>query len=180
VRCLTFLFDGPNKTNLGQIVFGQSKIQIMQSGKSTQKSKKNVIESHPSPEVITPLESSKTAKRAAKPLASAPAAAKEAKVAKPKSLSAKSRLTSSERTTHSTSLHRAAKPATVPSEAAPEMPLASPAVEHAKAPITTKHRHFTHDEVSKLAYSYWLARGKHGGNAHEDWIRAEHELRSKA
>ena len=61
------------------------------------------------------------------------------------------------------------------------MPLASPAVEHAKAPITTKApRHFTHDEVSKLAYSYWLARGKHGGNAHEDWIRAERELRSKA
>ena len=71
-----------NKTNLGQIVSGQSKIQIMQSGKSTQKSKKNVIESHPSPEVIAPLESSKTAKRAAKPLASAPAAAKEAKVSK--------------------------------------------------------------------------------------------------
>jgi Protein of unknown function (DUF2934) len=181
LRCLTFLFDGANKTNLGQIVSGQSKIQTMQSGKSTQKSKKNVIESHPSPEVIAPMESSKTPKRAAKPVASAPAAAKEAKVTKPKSLSAKSRLTSSERTTHSTSLHRPAKPASVPAEATPETPLASATVEEKKAPISkSTPRHFTHDDVSKLAYSYWLARGKHGGNAHEDWIRAERELRSKA
>jgi len=34
------------------------------------------------------------------------------------------------------------------------------------------------EEVAKLAYSYWEARGCQGGCPEEDWIRAEMELRS--
>jgi hypothetical protein len=177
--CITFLFDGANKTKFGQIVFGHGKMNIMQSGKPTKKTKKSAIESNASPEGIDALESPNTSKRAAKPLATAPAA-KEAAIAKPKSLNAQSRATSSERTARSTSLHRAAKPATVAAEVTREVPLASPAVAEevkAVASSTAPHR-FTHHDVAKVAYSYWLARGQQGGNPYDDWIRAEHELRS--
>ena len=37
----------------------------------------------------------------------------------------------------------------------------------------------TSDEISKLAYSYWEARGYQGGNPEEDWLRAEQELNAK-
>ena len=35
------------------------------------------------------------------------------------------------------------------------------------------------EEVAKLAYSYWEARGCQGGSEEEDWLRAEIELRSR-
>jgi hypothetical protein len=31
------------------------------------------------------------------------------------------------------------------------------------------------EEVARLAYSYWEARGRQGGSAEEDWYRAEKE-----
>lgn len=34
----------------------------------------------------------------------------------------------------------------------------------------------THEEIAELAYSYWEARGGHGGSPWEDWFRAEREL----
>ena len=34
------------------------------------------------------------------------------------------------------------------------------------------------EAITKLAYSYWEARGCQGGSAEEDWLRAEQELRS--
>lgn len=34
------------------------------------------------------------------------------------------------------------------------------------------------DEIARLAYSYWEARGYQGGSPEEDWLRAEQELRS--
>jgi len=34
----------------------------------------------------------------------------------------------------------------------------------------------THTEIARLAYSYWEARGRQGGSALEDWLRAEREL----
>jgi hypothetical protein len=37
----------------------------------------------------------------------------------------------------------------------------------------------TFDQISRLAYSYWEARGCQGGNPDEDWIRAERELRGE-
>jgi hypothetical protein len=33
------------------------------------------------------------------------------------------------------------------------------------------------DEIARLAYSYWEARGCQGGSPEEDWLRAEQELR---
>jgi hypothetical protein len=38
----------------------------------------------------------------------------------------------------------------------------------------------SYDEVARLAYSYWEARGCHGGCPEEDWLRAEEELRSRS
>jgi len=32
------------------------------------------------------------------------------------------------------------------------------------------------DDIARLAYSYWEARGENGGSAEEDWFRAEREL----
>ena len=37
----------------------------------------------------------------------------------------------------------------------------------------------SHEEVARLAFSYWEARGGHGGSAEEDWLRAEKALRSR-
>jgi hypothetical protein len=33
------------------------------------------------------------------------------------------------------------------------------------------------DEIERLAYSYWVARGQQHGSHIEDWFRAEQELR---
>jgi hypothetical protein len=33
-----------------------------------------------------------------------------------------------------------------------------------------------HEAVSRLAFSYWEARGFQGGSAEEDWLRAEEEI----
>jgi hypothetical protein len=32
------------------------------------------------------------------------------------------------------------------------------------------------EEVARLAYAYWEARGRRGGSPEEDWIRAERHL----
>jgi len=32
------------------------------------------------------------------------------------------------------------------------------------------------DDIARLAYSYWEARGYQGGSPEEDWLRAEQEL----
>ena len=37
----------------------------------------------------------------------------------------------------------------------------------------------THEDVAELAYSYWEARGGHGGSPWEDWFRAEQELKRR-
>lgn len=34
----------------------------------------------------------------------------------------------------------------------------------------------THEEIAKLAHSYWAARGYAHGSAEADWLRAEREL----
>jgi hypothetical protein len=46
----------------------------------------------------------------------------------------------------------------------------------AKADVTSSDSVVTYDEISKLAYSYWEARGYQGGSPEEDWLRAEQEL----
>lgn len=37
----------------------------------------------------------------------------------------------------------------------------------------------TESEIARLAYSYWEARGGHGGSAWEDWLHAEEELKRR-
>jgi len=37
----------------------------------------------------------------------------------------------------------------------------------------------THEEIARLAYSYWEARGWKHGSAEQDWLRAERELRQQ-
>jgi len=37
-------------------------------------------------------------------------------------------------------------------------------------------RQATHEEIAKLAFSYWIARGGVHGSADLDWLRAEKEL----
>ena len=34
----------------------------------------------------------------------------------------------------------------------------------------------SHDEIARLAYAYWEARGRRHGSHQEDWYRAEREL----
>ena len=36
-----------------------------------------------------------------------------------------------------------------------------------------------HEELARLAYSYWQARGCPDGSQEEDWFRAEKELRQR-
>lgn len=43
----------------------------------------------------------------------------------------------------------------------------------------TPRREVTQEEIAKLAYSYWIARGHSHGGAQEDWLRAERELRQR-
>ena len=35
------------------------------------------------------------------------------------------------------------------------------------------------EEIGRLAYSYWEARGGQGGSPEEDWRRAEEEVRAR-
>lgn len=37
----------------------------------------------------------------------------------------------------------------------------------------------TYDEIARLAYSYWEARGGQGGSPWDDWFRAEQELKRR-
>jgi Protein of unknown function (DUF2934) len=38
----------------------------------------------------------------------------------------------------------------------------------------------SNDEIRKLAHQYWIDGGRREGRHHEDWARAERELRSRA
>jgi hypothetical protein len=46
-------------------------------------------------------------------------------------------------------------------------------------PPVEETRQPAHDKIAGLAYSYWEARGRQGGDAAEDWLRAERELRER-
>jgi hypothetical protein len=54
----------------------------------------------------------------------------------------------------------------------------SPEVEQTPTPLVVKFD-LDKDEVARLAYSYWEARGYQGGSPMDDWIRAEKELREQ-
>ena len=45
---------------------------------------------------------------------------------------------------------------------------------------TMQNRSVSHDDVAKLAHTYYQQRGHKHGHHVEDWLRAEQELRQKA
>jgi hypothetical protein len=47
-----------------------------------------------------------------------------------------------------------------------------------QAEATETNSVVTFEEISKLAYSFWEARGCQGGSQEEDWLRAERQLLS--
>jgi hypothetical protein len=53
--------------------------------------------------------------------------------------------------------------------------ISSPAVTVPAAPKVV-----THEDIAKLAHSYWVARGHAHGSPHEDWVRAERELKQQS
>ena len=46
-------------------------------------------------------------------------------------------------------------------------------------PVTGASRPPTQEEIARLAYSYWEARGCPQGSAWEDWFRAERALKER-
>jgi hypothetical protein len=44
----------------------------------------------------------------------------------------------------------------------------------------TKAVAVSHEEIRKLAHQYWIDGGHRHGHQHEDWARAEAELRRRA
>jgi hypothetical protein len=71
--------------------------------------------------------------------------------------------------------HAPAKHSFVPAaENSPSIaPVSIPAT---KADIAPTDPVVTFEQISKLAYSYWEARGFQGGSPEEDWLRAEQKL----
>ena len=72
-----------------------------------------------------------------------------------------------------------------PRKHAPAKRTATPVVETSPSTETTlSHSVVTEgpsfDEIARLAYSYWEARGYQGGSSEEDWLRAEQQLRGRA
>lgn len=92
------------------------------------------------------------------------------------------------------------KPVEAAEQSAPSVAVKKTAVKAAepkvsakpRAPRATAHKHhaktsvevietpvapvIVHEDVARLAYSYWEARGFQGGSAENDWLRAEGEL----
>lgn len=74
--------------------------------------------------------------------------------------------------------HKKAMPA-VQSPVTPSVP----AIQEYGAPVQTAQPQPaapTQDEIARLAYSYWEARGCQGGSMADDWFRAEQELLSRS
>ena len=55
----------------------------------------------------------------------------------------------------------------------------TPAGQSSEVAITSSEISPSHEEIAKLAHSYWAARGFQHGSPEEDWLRAERELTAK-
>jgi hypothetical protein len=51
--------------------------------------------------------------------------------------------------------------------------------EPTEATASHKLSELDRDEIEKLAYSYWVARGQQHGAHEDDWLRAEREIRMR-
>lgn len=59
----------------------------------------------------------------------------------------------------------------------PETPARGPEVTYKTAIVTEQA--LSHEDIARLAYSLWEARGRKHGNPEEDWLQAEAELRQQ-
>jgi hypothetical protein len=69
------------------------------------------------------------------------------------------------------------KKATVGTQASDSEPASSAAGVESRDPADPV---VDHEDIARLAYSYWEARGFCGGSPEEDWLRAQEELRKGA
>ena len=83
--------------------------------------------------------------------------------------------TSTKETVASAPVRAAAKPrvSTVKHSKAASAPVAVVEVETVEVETVTLS---AHDQISKIAYGYWAARGFEAGSPEQDWLRAEQEL----
>ena len=81
---------------------------------------------------------------------------------------ARSRRPSTNRTQHS-----AAAPET------PALPGRDPETQVAQPDAMVSDRDLSREDIARLAYALWEARGGQGGSPEEDWLRAEQELRRR-
>jgi len=135
----------------------------MQPGKATKKtSPKKIEETRVSPETVVAAEPASVPRKRAMKTAAGNRA-----------------LPASKPRTPPTAKHRSAKPATV-APRAPALAMATAAGASAGASVAAEvYAGGAHQRIAELAYSYWLARGRQGGDQQDDWFRAEHELRSR-
>ena len=80
--------------------------------------------------------------------------------------------------TTATKTATAAKPRKPATKKAANGAIAKPAA--ANGHVLEMERAAPHDEVARLAHTYWQQRGQQHGQHIEDWFRAEQELRGKA
>jgi len=55
----------------------------------------------------------------------------------------------------------------------------TPAEGRAKIATNSTEISPSHEEIARLAHSYWVARGYANGSPEQDWLRAERELRAR-
>jgi DUF2934 family protein len=72
---------------------------------------------------------------------------------------------------------RPVPPRTKPSTAVTETPVSRSSEMSAGSSAYAAEQQLSHDDIARLAYSLWQARGCPIGNSEEDWLRAEQELR---
>jgi len=90
------------------------------------------------------------------------------------SLSAGASAAPSRRTPASRTRAKHVVPPETPSISAAEPEIAAPQA-FAAIPVSEPSR----EKVAELAFLYWEARGYQGGSPEADWLRAEHELRTR-
>ena len=100
------------------------------------------------------------------PIVALEGASAAARAKTPKALSQKAR---SPRTRAKAVTHQHAKTTMIAET--PAMPAGMEVAARATEP--------SHEEIARLSYSYWEARGYQGGSPDGDWLRAVHELRNR-
>ncbi len=61
----------------------------------------------------------------------------------------------------------------------PTSPARNPETPASRADAVASYRELSHEDIARLAYALWEARGGQGGSPEEDWLRAEQELRQR-